>query len=142
MIGLWLSWGLWGLYACSVRRLRTEKRNAAHFLGFIGFIGLLRSCICLLWFVLCCCLVCFAAVVCGFLLGCGLGCWVFFFPSDGMTKERAHRVGASPLCSLVVVIRLLIVRGLPAIPFQPLRGLVRSCSNVGGLRHNRGTPMR
>ena len=41
--------GLVGLYACKVKRLRTEKRKAAYFLGFLG---LLRSCSCLLWFVL------------------------------------------------------------------------------------------
>ena len=40
---------------------------------------------------------CFAPVVCGFLLGCGL--WLSF-PSVGMTKERAHRVGASSLRGL------------------------------------------
>ena len=39
---------------------------------------------------------CFAPVVCGFLLVC---VW-FFFPSGGMTKERAHRVGASSLRGL------------------------------------------
>ena len=92
--------GLVGLYACNVRRLRSEKRNAANFVGFapifvdcfalaVAFRGL--SCVCRLG----CCLGCFAPVVCGFLLG----CWLFF-PSDDITKERAHRVGASSLRGL------------------------------------------
>ena len=87
--------GFVGLYACSVRRLRTEKRIAAHFLG------LLRS----FSFLYCCCfacLDCFAPVLC--LLW--LGCWCFFFPSDGMTKRN----GAQCWCVLSSwVIRLLYV---------------------------------
>ena len=72
--------------------------------------------------------------------------WVFVFSfslSDYEQKERARRVGASSLGLLwVVVMRLIIVRGLPAIPFRLLRDSVRNCSNVGGSRQNRGNLMR
>ena len=62
--------GLVGLYACNVRRLRTEKRNAAYFLG------LLRSCCCLLWFVLCL----LPGLLCSCCLWVSLGLWAFLFP--------------------------------------------------------------
>ena len=74
--------GLVGLYACRVKRLKSEKRDAAYFVGFIGsvgFVGLIASALAFALCGLSCC--CFAPVVCGFRLGCGL-CWWFFFPSE------------------------------------------------------------
>ena len=66
-----------------------------------------------------------------------LGCVVGGFLSLRMVATK--RKGAPCWCVLSLfvccVMRLLIVRGLPAIPFQLLRGSVRNCSNVGGLRH-------
>ena len=127
--------GLVGLYACSVRRLRTEKRKPANLLNrFAPMFSALAVASCvvvalLLFFV------CFDWVV-----GCG---------SFSLRMIATKRKGA-PLLVLPLfvrglwacVMRLLIVRGLPAIPFQLLRGLVRNCSNVGGLRHNIGNQLR
>ena len=72
-----LAW-LVGLYACRVKRLRTEKRNAAYFLG------LLRSCCCLLWFVL--------LLLRSCSLFASLGLWVVllvFFPYRTKRKRSA-----------------------------------------------------
>ena len=91
-----LAW-LVGLYACRVKRLRTGKRNAAH---FIGFLGLLRSCSCLLCFVLLLLCSCSLLVV---LL-------VAFFPFGRYDKKKGQAAGACPLfvgCGLVI--RLLYV---------------------------------
>ena len=68
---------------------------------------------------------------------------VFFFPCGLYAKERAQSVFASSLVLLwFVVMRLPIVRGLPAIPFPLLRDLIRNCSIVGGSRQNIGNLMR
>ena len=93
-----------GLYACNVRRLRTEKRKTCKFIGFIGFlgfIGLLRSCGCFVWFVLLLLRSCS-------LLGVVVLLAVLFPFGRYDNKERAHRVGASSLCSLVVSCSILL----------------------------------
>ena len=75
---------------------------------FVGFAPIFLDCFALV--VALCGLSCcgFAPVVCGFLLGCGLCCWWFFFPSDGMIKRKGKLLGLV-LSSWVVVIRLLYV---------------------------------
>ena len=81
-----------GLYACIVRRLEVRKRNAAYFLGFIGFLGLLRSCCCLLWFVLC-----LSLGLLWLLCSCCL-CWLWlvllvgFFPFGRYDKKKGQAV--------------------------------------------------
>ena len=75
-----------GLYACKVKRLRTEKRKRPYFCGLRSYVFI--SCGCFG----CClsCGYCFAPVVCGFLLGCGLCCWCFFFPLDDCDKKKGR----------------------------------------------------
>ena len=61
---------------------------------------------------------CFAPVVCGFLLGCGLCCWCFFFPLDDCDKKKGQAVGACPLfvgCGLGYPIALGITKLLQAV---------------------------
>ena len=71
------------------------------------------------------------------------GCWLSFpFGRLQIQKERAQFRASSLVLLCVVVMRLLIARGLPAIPLQPLRESVRNCSNVGGSRQNKGNLMR
>ena len=83
-----------GLYACNVRRLRSEKRKPANFLALaVAYWGL--SC--------CCCLVCFAPVVCGFLLG----CW-FFFPLDACDKKKKGHNFLRPLWVFYFVLQILV----------------------------------
>ena len=133
-----------GLYACRVKRLETGKRIAAHFLGFIGsvgFIGLIASLL-LLLFVVCLVVLC-SCSLCWLCFLCWVGLLVVLFPFGRYDKRKGApcwRVLSSWV--VVCVIRLLIVRGLPAIPFQLLRGSVRNCSNVGGSRHNIGNQSR
>ena len=74
--------------------------------------------------------------------------WVLLlFPfrtaSDVKRKGAKVLLLASSLRVLcVVVMRLLIARGLPAIPFRLLRDSVRNCSIVGGSRQNISNLMR
>ena len=77
----------------------------------------------------------------------GFACFIYF-DFDAAIVAYCERGGWCKSCHIqmlflwVIVIRLLIVRGLPAIPFQLLRGSVRKCSNVGGSRHNIGIQSR
>ena len=131
--------GLVWLYACRVKRLRTEKRKPIYFSALAALAAISIVVIALLL-----CFMCFALVVFASLLFfVGLS-WVVGSFSLWMiaTKRKGKLLGLSSLRSWFVVIRLLIVRGLPAIPFRLLRGSVRNCSNVGGLRHNTGNLLR
>ena len=124
--------GLVGLYACSVRRLRSGKRKPANLLNCFApmFSALaVASCVVvalLLFFV------CFDWVV---------GCGSFSLRTDA-TKRKGAPLLVLPLFVRGFVMRLLIVRGLPAIPFQLLRGLVRNCSNTFAHSHNISTRRR
>ena len=77
----------------------------------------------------------------GWVVGCVVG---GSFSLRMIATKRKGKLLGLVLSSWVVVyvMRLLIVRGLPAIPFPLLRGSVRKCSNVGGLRHNIGNQSR
>ena len=139
-------WGF-GVGLCCLRALRGLCGFCVRevFGGFRAC-GVFASILYLLPCFLSCCL-CFPLVVvlcsgCLYLFSCVVFV-VSFSLSDYTQKERARRVGASSLVLLwVVAMRLPIVRGLPAIPFRLLRGSVRKCSNVGGLRHNIGNQSR
>ena len=118
-----------------VRRFRGLWRVCPSFSPFVLVFVLLSLSLCA-----CCALLVLLSVL--FVL---VSLWVlcFLFPlRTNRQKERAQFLASSLVLLCVVVMRLLIARGLPAIPFQPLRELVRNCSNVGGSRQNKGNLMR
>ena len=134
LCGLCARVGLGGLKACGVFA-SIFILLPSFFIFFVLFLVLLLMCLPPFMLVVLLCSGCLSLSSCIVFV-------VSFSLTDYMQK-KGRAVLVRPLCvGYCVVMRLPIVRRLPAIPFRLLRGSVRNCSNVGGSRQNRDSLMR